>query len=492
MSKIAQQRLQRISQHLQGESSFESLRIHGRPNQPPNFTSLNPVRFLLRSALVYAHKTAVIHHERSYTYQELAERCRRLANVLLQDYDVNKGDRVAILCQNIPHVVEAHYAIPAAGAIMVPLNTRLAAAEIEYIITHSGASVLLVQDELLHLVTPTAKASLKMIHISDTDKNDPYDVLLEKCKGTIPWTDLALDMEENSIISINYTSGSTGRPKGVMASYRGAYLTALGVGIHHGTSAQSVFLWTSPMFHCNGWTFPWAIVAVGGTQIMLNKMDYTYIWKLFKEAGVTHYCGAPTVQNEICNHKDATRLEQSIRVMVGGSALSSTTMTRLRKLNIHPVHIYGLTETYGPAAMTYDPWLLSDLPEEQQVKLLARQGFGMVANDELRVLDRETAKDVTPDGKTIGEICFSGNQTMVGYYRDPEETKKAFRAGVFWSGDLAVRHPDGAIEIVDRSKDVIVSGGENISSIEVEGVIVQLDEVSEWLVKSLETNEELT
>ncbi|KAF7724455.1 hypothetical protein EC973_000964 [Apophysomyces ossiformis] len=482
MSSTAHQRLQRISQHIRGGSSFESLRIARRLNEPPNFTALNPVRFLLRSALVYAHKTAVIHRQKSYTYQEFAERCRRLANVLLLDYGIRRGDRVAILCQNIPSVVEAHYAVPAAGAVMVPLNTRLAAAEIEYILTHSGASVVLVQDELLHLLTPAAKASLKLIHISDAEQDDPYDRLLEGCKATIPWTDLALDANENDTISINYTSGSTGRPKGVVTSYRGSYLTALGVSIHHGLSVDSVFLWTSPLFHCNGWCFPWAVVAVGGTQVMLNKMDYTYIWKLLKEAGVTHYCGAPTVQNEICNHKDATRLDRPIRVMVGGSALSSTTMSRLRKLNIHPVHIYGLTETYGPAAMTYNPTLLLDLPEEEQVRLLARQGFGMIVNDELRVLDRETAKDVVPDGKTIGEICFTGNQTMMGYYKDPEETKKAFRAGVFWSGDLAVRHPDGAIEIVDRSKDVIVSGGENISSIEVEGVIVQLEEVSECAI----------
>lgn len=229
-----------------------------------------------------------------------------------------------------------------------------------------------------------------------------------------------------------------------------------------------------------GWNYTWAIVAAGGKQVMLNTLDYDLIWHHLRQTGVTHFCGAPTVLNEICNHPNSTALPQQVIVYSGGAVLSSTLIRRLRQINIQPTQVYGLTETYGPAGHSYEPITYAHLPEAEQHEMAARQGFSAVNSDEIRVLNRETAKDVAPNAQEIGEICFTGNQTMMGYYRDPVETEKVFKAGVFWTGDLAVRHPDGAIEIVDRAKDVIVSGGENISSIEVESVIVQLEAVSEW------------
>ncbi|CEP10582.1 hypothetical protein [Parasitella parasitica] len=451
-SNTAKQRLENIKHHLNPNVNphFESLRIQRRQDQVPYISKLDPLSFLLRSAMVYAHKTAIIHRQKSFTYLQLAERVKILANILIDAYQVKPGDRVGILCQNIPAFTEAQYAIPAIGAISVPMNTRLAAKEIEYIADHSGVSVMFVQTELMDRLTDQTKttANIRFIEVADSDdtSQDPYEASLKKRSNDcrLGWNDFPTAVDENEVISINYTSGSTGKPK--------------------------------------GWGFPWAIVAVGGTQIMLNKLDYTLIWKLLKEHGVTHYNGAPTVQNEICNHEDAVRLEHSVNAYSGGSALSSTLIQRMKDLNLKPTQVYGLTETYGPAVLTYDHYTLSQYNEEEQAKLLARPGFNIVTSDEIRVLNIETSVDVKPNGKEVGEICFTGNLVMKGYYRNPKETTKAFRNGVYWTGDLAVRHPDGSIEIVDRSKDVIVSGGENISSIEVESVIVQLDQVSECAI----------
>ncbi|KAI9481133.1 MAG: hypothetical protein EXX96DRAFT_565534 [Benjaminiella poitrasii] len=486
MTTKATKRLEVIKHHLNPNENphFEALRIHRKPEQVPYISKLDPLSFLLRSVMVYTHKTAIIHRERSYSYLEFSERVRALANVLIDTFEVKSGDRVGILCQNIPPFIEAQYAVPAIGAITVPMNTRLAAKEIEYISEHSGISILIVQQELIDKVTDQIKSSVKIIQVSDSNdpSKDPYEQLLAKSNKRLPWNDLPRTENENEIISINYTSGSTGKPKGVMVTYRGAYMMALGMIIQATLSTDTVYLWTLPMFHCNGWGFPWAVVAVGGTQVMLNKLDYTIIWKLLKEHGITHYNGAPTVQNEICNHEDAMPLNHTVRAYSGGSALSSTLIKRMKALNLIPTQVYGLTETYGPAVLTYDYHTLSQYTDEEQYKLLARPGFNIITSDEIRVLNVDTAKDINPDGKEVGEICFTGNLVMKGYYKNPEETKKVFRHGVYWTGDLAVRHPDGSIEIVDRSKDVIVSGGENISSIEVENVIVEIEEVSECAI----------
>ncbi|CEG76887.1 hypothetical protein RMATCC62417_11719 [Rhizopus microsporus] len=480
-------RLQGIKAHLSSDSSNEasyidSLRLYRKPNQPPNLTTLDPLRFLLRSAMVFANRTAVIHHHRTYTYRELSTRVQSLATVLINTYQVKQGDRVAVICSNIPPNLEATYAIPAVGAIIVPVNTRLAAQEIEYIIQHSGAKVIILQRDFKDKITQSVANSVRIIDVVDSNETDPYEQLLMNCKSLVAWDKMPLLYDENATISINYTSGSTGRPKGVMVTYRGAYLAALGMIIQCALSVNTVYLWTLPMFHCNGWNFPWALVAAGATQIMLSTMDYDFIWKLLVNHGVTHYNGAPTVQNEVCNNKNAVRLSHPVKVLSGGSVLSSTLIKRMRHLNLHPTQVYGLTEVYGPVVLSYDIETIAHHTEEEQYKRQARQGYNITVSDETRVLNQKTGLDVMPNGKEVGEVCFTGNVVMKGYYNDPEETAKAFRGGVFWSGDLAVRHSDGTIELVDRSKDVIVSGGENISSIEVECVIVQLEEVSECAV----------
>ncbi|KAG1471776.1 hypothetical protein G6F56_001929 [Rhizopus delemar] len=482
-------RLENIKSHINPNEEFETKsaetsRLRRKINQEPYLSPLNPLRFLLRSAIVFANKTAVVHRERCYTYRELSDRVRKLTTILIENYNIKPGDRVAVLCQNITPNLESMYAIPAAGAIMVPVNTRLAAKEVEYVVQHSGANVLFLQQEFDSKITDLVKSSIKIIHISDSDdpRDDPYELMLTGCTLPFAWAEMPLINDENAMFSINYTSGSTGRPKGVAVSYRGVYITALGMAINGALSVNTAFLWTLPMFHCNGWSFPWALVAVGATQFMLNKLDYSVIWDSLTTHGITHYNAAPTVQNELCNHRKAVRLNHPVRVLSGGSSLSNTLIRRMRHLNLQPTQVYGLTETYGPAVFGYDISTLSEYSEEEQHKRLSRQGYNIVVSDEIRVLNIESGLDVVPDGKDVGEVCFSGNLVMKGYYKDPEETAKSFKGGVFWSGDLAVKHPDGTIELMDRKKDVIVSGGENISSIEVENVIVQLDEISECAI----------
>ncbi|OBZ85108.1 putative acyl-activating enzyme 1, peroxisomal [Choanephora cucurbitarum] len=474
-------RLELLKHHLlpMQNPQFETLHIHRRPDQKPYLSKLDPLQFLLRSAMVYATNTAVIDGDRQLTYMDLAHRVRTLANVFISQYNIQQGERVGILCQNLIPNLEAQFAIPAIGAIMVPINTRLGMEEIEYIIQHAGISLLIVQSEWIERLSQTVLLSVKMIEVGHTAS--PYEQLLASHEPKLSWNDLPSVTDENETISINYTSGSTGRPKGVMATYRGLYMMAIGMLIHSKLSSDTRFLWTLPMFHCNGWGFPWAIVAVGGTQLMLDKMDYTKIWELLRHHNINHYNGAPTVQLEICNHKDASRLPHPVTVFSGGSVLSATLVKQMKALNLIPTQVYGLTETYGPAVTSYDHSLLRNYTEEEQFKLLARPGFNIITSDEVRILDKQGV-DVKPDGNTIGEICFTGNLVMKGYYNAPEETEKAFRGGYFWTGDLGVRHPDGSIEIVDRIKDIIISGGENISSLEVENVLIQLDEVLECTV----------
>ncbi|KAI9490930.1 AMP-dependent synthetase and ligase [Zychaea mexicana] len=460
--------------------------VNRKPEQMPYYTPLDPVRFLLRSAMIYRDKTAVIHGDRSFSYETLADRVLRLANLLIHAFHVRPGDRVAVLCQNVPAFLEATFAIPAAGGVLVPINTRLAPPEIEYVVQDSGASILLVQDEILPRVSTTVRASTKLIHIADyQNRGDPlcpYERLLQETETKLMWKDLPLTTDENAIMTINYTSGSTGKPKGAMISYRSIYMLAMTMCIQAQITHSSKYLWTLPLFHCNGWDFPFALMAVGATQYMLNKIDYGYVWKLIKEQGITHYCAAPTVQNELCHHKDAVRLNHVVHSFSGGSTLPNKLVRRLNSLNVHVTQVYGLTEVTGPAILSYDDGALSQHPKEKHLDLFSRQGYNILSLDQVRVLDQKTAKDIKPDGMQIGELCLVGNTTMRGYFNNPEATKKAFREGYFWTGDLAVIYPDGAIEIVDRAKDVIISGGENISSIELENVIGSLEKVLECAV----------
>jgi fatty-acyl-CoA synthase len=431
-------------------------------------SELNPVEFLHRAAYMYPEQTAVVEGERRLTYHQLAERSWRLANGL-RSAGLRKGDRVAALLFNSSPMLEAHFGVPAAGGILVAVNHRLSSAEIGYILEHSGARFLLLDGELEPLVAPLDLHDVTVIHsVNGGDRGDPYEEFLAAASPAMPasW----LEHEEETI-SINYTSGTTGRPKGVQYTYRGAYLNALNEVIHAGMGTESVYLWTLPMFHCNGWCFPWAVTAVAARHVMLKAVDPELVWTLIDEEGVTHYNGAPTVQLMILGHPRAHRLQQPVTVMVAAAPPSPTLFARMSELNFRVVHVYGLTETYGPTTVSPDQPAWRELPLEQHAKLMARQGQAYLSSDLVRVVD-EQMNDVPQDGETMGEVLMRGNILMSGYLNDQAATDRAFAGGWFHSGDLAVWHPDGNIELRDRGKDIIISGGENISSIEVEQTIV--------------------
>jgi acyl-CoA synthetase (AMP-forming)/AMP-acid ligase II len=424
-------------------------------------SELDPVDLLRRAAYMYPEKVACVHGERRLTYRELGERCWRLANGLLAA-GVERGDRVATLLPNSPAMLEAHFGVPAAGAILVTVNTRLSSGEIEYILEHSGTRLLLLDAELEPLV-------------------EPYEDFLAAASPAEPqhWLD-----DEEETISINYTSGTTGRPKGVQYTFRGAYVSALNEALVTGLQTDSVYLWTLPMFHCNGWTFPWAVTAAAGRHVTIRKPDPELIWDMIDREGVTHYCGAPTVQLSIINHPRAHRVEPAITVTVAAAPPSPTLFARMRELNLRVVHVYGLTETYGPVTVSPEQEEWTDLPPEERARLLARQGQGFPSSDLVRVVDEEM-NDVPRDGEAMGEVIMRGNMVMGGYFHDPEATEKAFRGGWFHSGDLAIWHPDGNVELRDRGKDIIISGGENISSIEVEQAIAAHPAVLECAIVAI-------
>jgi fatty-acyl-CoA synthase len=421
-------------------------------------TELNPVDFLHRAAYMYPGKTAVVSGKRRYSYAELAERSWRLANAL-RSAGLAKGDRVATLLFNSPEMLEAHFGVPAAGGILVAVNHRLSSAEVGYILRHSGARYLLLDTELEALAGEAGLDGVTVIYTGD-----PYEEFLAGASAERPasW----LEHEEETI-SINYTSGTTGRPKGVQYTYRGAYLNALSEVIVAGMGNDSAYLWTLPMFHCNGWCFPWAVTAVAARHVTMRAVDPELIWELFEEEGVTHYNGAPTVHLMVINHPRAHRLDHPVTALVAAAPPSPTLLARMSELNFRVVHVYGLTETYGPITMCPEQEGARELPAEQRARNLARQGQAYPSSDLVRVVDARM-NDVPRDAATMGEVVMRGNNVMSGYYNDEAATGKAFAGGWFHSGDLAVWHPDGNIELRDRGKDVIISGGENISSIEVE------------------------
>jgi fatty-acyl-CoA synthase len=443
-------------------------------------TELTPVSFLRRSAYVFPDKIAVVHGDRRYTYQEFEERVNRLAS-RLRDANVQKGDRIAFLCSNIPPMLEAHYAVPLAGLVLVAINTRLSAAEVEYIIGHSGSKMVFVDAELEELLEGVDE-SVERVRIDDTgEEGDPYEYYL--AEGSAKPVESVLEDEEETI-SINYTSGTTGQPKGVMYAHRGAYLNALAQVVETEMNHETKYLWTLPMFHTNGWCFPWAVTAAGATHVCLRQVDPGLIWDLFESEDITHYCGAPTVQIPLANHEKAHELDHQVITVVGGSPPSPALLGQFEDLNIHPIHLYGLTETYGPNTVCeWQPgW--EELPVDEQAKLLARQGQAHVTADLVRVVDDEM-NDVPRDGETMGEVVMRGNTVMKGYFEDEEATKEAFEGGWFHSEDIGVWHPDGYIEIRDRDKDVIISGGENISSVEVEQIVVEHPAVMEAAVVAM-------
>ncbi len=432
-------------------------------------TELTPVSFLERSAFVFPNKVAVVHGNRQYTYRELEQRVYRFASHL-RDIGLQKHDRVAFLCPNTPALLEAHFAVPTAGGILVAVNSRLSSPEIDFILRHSGSKYLFVDAELYPLIEPLDTSAYAVVRIEDTGAaNDPYEQFL--AAGTPdPLTSWLEDEEET--ISINYTSGTTGNPKGVMYTYRGGYLNALAEVIETGMNSSSVYLWTLPMFHCNGWCFPWAVTAVGATHVCLRKPEPGRIWELLDTEGVTHFNGAPTVHILLVNRAAAHRLEQPVTVTVAGAPPSPTLLGQMKELNMRPIHVYGLTETYGPYTVCewHNEW--DSLPAGEQARYLARQGQGNVTAERARVVDPEMY-DVPRDAQTMGEVVMRGNNVAKGYFENPAATAKSFEGGWFHSGDIGVWHPNGYIELRDRAKDVIISGGENISTIEVEQVIAQ-------------------
>jgi fatty-acyl-CoA synthase len=459
----------------------------GTPPPPRVYrTELTPISFLRRSASVFPDRIAVAHGERRHTYRQFEDRVDRLVRAL-HGAGLERGDRVAFLSPNTPAMLEAHYGVPAAGGVLVAINTRLNSEEVGYILDHSGAKFLFVDAELTSAVEPLDLSGVSLVRIDDTGApGDPYEDLLEAAgprPAGDPLPESWLDDEE-ATISINYTSGTTGRPKGVMYTHRGAYLNALGEVVTTSMTSDSVYLWTLPMFHCNGWCFTWAVTAVAGRHVCLRKVDPGRIWELLAGEGVTHFNGAPTVHIGIVNDPAAHRLSEPITITVAGAPPSPTLLGQLRDLNFRTVHVYGLTETYGPHTVCdwHDEW--ADLPAEERARLLARQGQAYVIADPVRVLTDDMG-DVPRDGATPGEVAMRGNNVMKGYYEHPEATEEAFRGGWFHSGDIAVMHPDGAIELRDRKKDIVISGGENISTIEVEQAVARHPAVLECAVVAI-------
>ena len=459
-------------------------------------TELTPLSFLERSARVFRSRTAVIDGDRQYSYAELEQRVDCLASALRAD-GVGRGDRVAILAPNAAPMLEAHFAVPMVGAILVPINVRLSAGEVGYILRHSGARLLLAGAEFAQLIAATFESSgcrLPTIWLGTTpdggekptpagpDDRSYNEFLAAGSPDPSSWS-LDPDEGEDAVISINYTSGTTGRPKGVMYHHRGAYLNALAEVITTGLDVESVYLWTLPMFHCNGWCFTWAVVAAGGTQVCLRAFDPGRAWSLIRRHGVTHLCGAPTVLIALANDPAARAgpLERPLRVTTAAAPPSPTIIGQMEDLGATITHVYGLTETYGPITVCAWQPQWNDLPAGQRVRLKARQGVAYIDADPIRVVD-EDVRDVPADGQTMGEVVMRGNNVMKGYFDDPEATERAFRGGWFHSGDLGVMHPDGYVELRDRAKDIIISGGENISTIEVEQVILQHPAVLECAV----------
>jgi len=459
------------------------------PN-PANYVPLSPVSFLKRTAAVYPDKTAVIHGDRRWSYREFAERCRRLASALAAR-GVGRGDTVSVLAPNVPALLEAHYAVPMLGAVLNAINVRLDGPAVGFILDHGESKVLIADSELAgttRLALQTSERAPLVVDYVDPEAGggEPlgqvdYEALLAEGDPAHPWR---LPEDEWEAICLNYTSGTTGNPKGVVYHHRGAYLNALGNLVTFGLDAGSVYLWTLPMFHCNGWTYTWAVTAAAGTHVCLRKVDPARIFPMIRHHGVTHMCGAPVVLNALAHAPKEVKIafDHRVRIATGGAAPPSAVIARMEALGFEVTHLYGLTETYGPSLVCawQDDW--DGLPLEARAARMARQGVTYPTLEDSEVLDPDTLAPVPWDGKTMGEIMHRGNTVMRGYLKNPSATEKAFEGGWYHTGDLAVRQPDGYIEVKDRAKDVIISGGENISTLEIEEVLYRHAKVMEAAV----------
>ena len=444
-----------------------------------NYVALSPLSFLRRTAAVYPDRLAVIHGSFRTTWCDTYARSRRLASALAQR-GVGRGDTVAVIAPNIPAMFEAHFGVPMAGAVLNALNTRLDAGAIAFMLEHGGAKVLMCDRELSDVVGQALRMLERPPLVIDID--DPagtggerlgqmtYEEFLASGDPEFVWS---LPPDEWDAIALNYTSGTTGNPKGVVLHHRGAYLNAVNNVVTWAMPHFPVYLWTLPMFHCNGWCFPWTVALKAGTNVCLRKVEAGPIFELIKQHRVTHFCGAPVVHNMLINapEKLRTGISHTVYGMIAGAAPPQPVIEGMERMGFHLTHVYGLTEVYGPAAVCAKHPEWDDLSVEQRAEMNGRQGVPYELQEDMMVADPQTLQPVPRDGQTMGEIFFRGNITMKGYLKNPAATEEAFHGGWYHTGDLAVVYPDGYAKIKDRSKDIIISGGENISTIEVEDVL---------------------
>jgi fatty-acyl-CoA synthase len=431
---------------------------------------LSPLAYLRRSAAVHAGRIGAVDGDRSVTYGELGSRAGRLA-AALRGAGVAPGEPVVALALNRLELLEAHFGIPGAGGMICALNSRLAASEVATIVGHSRARILLL-DPALRPQAAEVGTGVRVIELGE-----PYETFLQAADDPgMTWPE-----SEEAPVALNYTSGTTGSPKGVVYTHRGAFLNAAGVALETGLHVDAVYLWTLPMFHCNGWCHPWAVTAVGARHILLPRFEPGEAWRLIHAHRVTHLCGAPTVLIALAAHPDAAAVDWPVTITTGGAPPTPTIIARFEELGVRVVHMFGLTETYGPSTLCAWPGEWDAEPAEDRARRKARQGVAHVTGGEVRVVD-DAMEDVPRDGETMGEVVMRGNTVMAGYLRDTEATERAFAGGWFHSGDAAVMHPDGYLEVRDRFKDVIISGGENISTIEVEQALARHPAVLEAAV----------
>ncbi|MBS27748.1 MAG: acyl-CoA synthetase [Alphaproteobacteria bacterium] len=444
-----------------------------------NFNALSPLSFIRRSAKVYPNRAAVVHGDTSFTYAEFYARCRRLASALSQR-GIGEGDCVAVMSPNTPPMLEAHFGIPMTGGVINALNYRLDAKAIAFILDHGEAKVVLTDTEF----APVIKEALEIAEVDPIviDIDDPegpggeklgkvdYETFIATGDPEFEWS---LPDDEWKAIALNYTSGTTGNPKGVVFHHRGAYLNAVGNVFTWGATGGPVYLWTLPMFHCNGWCFTWGVTAVGGTNVCLRNINSASIYESIASNGITHLCGAPIIMQMVVNATEEERrpFDQQVEFMTAAAPPPAAVLAAMAEEGINVTHVYGLTEIYGPAIICawQDEW--DELPLEERSRLQSRQGVPYEVLEDMMVADAETLEPVPQDGETLGEVFTRGNVTMKGYLKNPKATDEAFAGGWFHTGDLGVWHPDGYVELKDRSKDIIISGGENISSIEVEDAL---------------------